>query len=159
MTLPPEVFTHSASLVVYVISILICALGIYDWVKFQRKLSILRGVTITALILCFLTSLSFITAQGLWLHNSSWNSIDTAEEISWLFYDWFNGLTHLLFAQGIRSLIQWKAIHYQTLPMPETGDINIDERRCDSISCDIEKIERRLELISRLREEGSNVRT
>lgn len=159
MTPTPEVFTHSASLVVYVISILICVLGVYDWVKFRRKLSILRGVTITTLILCLLTSLSFITAQGLWLHNSSWSSINTAEEISWLFYDWFNGLTHLLFAQGIRSLIQWKAIHYHTSPIPETEDINIDVRRCDPISCDIEKIERRLELISRLREEGSNVRT
>lgn len=107
MTLQPDMLVQLASLVVYLATFIWGGLAYFDIraARFSRPVKYIAAALVT---LSLLTVTLFVSAQLPWIMNGQWREMPLVELLTWLMYDWVNGLAHLATVLAVRTLMRWE---------------------------------------------------
>lgn len=151
-TFEPETYIHIASLAVYVAALVWSVLAFID----IRQSSYPRAVKYVAsglVMLSVMTAVMFIASQIPWILDKQWKTISLYEALSWLLYDWLNGLSHLALVLAVRAFMRWTpptpCQSHGTCPSSALARREREQdRELSGLSRDIQQLQQRIEHIT-----------
>lgn len=146
--LEPDVFIQLLSLVVYFAAIGYSMLAVLDIRRSHHSLPI-RYIASGLVLLSSSTAILFIISQIPWITEQQWRVMSFAETLSWLMYDWINGLTHLAIVLAVRTFMSWKNKPNCSCDIFSSNvwakkDLDQDSK-IEELSLDIAKLQQRIE--------------
>lgn len=139
MTPTATIAVQGASMVVYVITIVVCVLAYIDTFEL-RKRSIEQMSARVLLVLTVIMSAVFIFNQSMYITNNSSQGVPLLEILGWLMFDWANGLTHLAFALATRiAIVQKSHCNCTDLTRRDNHLYDYDTERLFSTSAQLEQ--------------------
>lgn len=103
----PDTWVQLLSLIVYVGAIVWGGLAFLD-IRRSHHARAVKYLASGLVTLSLTTAGVFITAQIPWIVDQQWRVMSLTETLTWLLYDWLNGLAHLAIVLAVRAFMRWE---------------------------------------------------